>query len=499
MKEPQPMKLKIQEEKYVKARTLVAALKNRHWAGLSSDRNIVGLAFGRREAHGEMTDDPALVIYVMRKMPSSVIPVSRLLPRRMYIGGDHVEVDIVASGPFYPLSFTARERPATAGISIGNANEVSAGTLGAVVMDNTDGSQCILSNNHVMARENAAALGEVIAQPGLYDGGASPGDDIATLKRFVMINATGNTVDGAIAAITNTKDVIDQAHNNLIPTANADHPAIGLLFAGSCNRTIMNPIADVLTQLNIAFPSGAGATAAADIGMNVEKVGRTTEYTTSTVKEIDATVTLGYVFGSATFDHQITTAWMSDPGDSGSVVYRGGDGGDVSHCGCGSTSAAEALLGASLKEESCMAEAVRDRFLRQTLIGNWLVKIFYLNEDRMLERARNTTVATEDRQHAQRLFKKYGEELREAFVKGENAPQRLTDAHLRDAQAALKQAQKYMERDEVAASDKLFALVKEHATGKSARELLALLNNEKLFEEVKHLVSKVKFLRTDPC
>jgi hypothetical protein len=491
---PQSKKLKIQEEKFVKARALVTALKARHWEGLMRDQNVVGVAFGRREAHGEVTDDPAMIVYVMRKMPSSVIPMSRLLPRRLYIGGDYVQVDIVQSGPFYPLAFTAQERPATAGISIGNANEASAGTFGALVIDNTDGSQGILSNNHVMARQNAAALGETIVQPGVYDGGVSPADDIATLTRFVMINATGNTVDCALAGITGK--VVDQVHNNLIPTASKDHPAIGLLFAGSCNRTIMNPIADVLTQLNVSFPAGASAITTADIGMNAEKVGRTTEYTTSTVKEIDASVTIQYDFGPATLDHQITTAWMSDAGDSGSVVYSGGAGGDEDHCGCGSTQAAESLLGTSLKEESCMAEAVRDRFLRHTLIGNWLIKTFFLNEDRFLARFRNTAIENEDRQQAQRLFKKHSQEIREAFLQGEEAPQRLTDAHLRDAQTALRRAQKYMERDEVAASDKVFALVKEHATGKNARELLALLNNEKLFEEVKQIAAKVKFLRT---
>ncbi len=83
----------------------------------------------------------------------------------------------------------------------------------------------------------------------------------------------------------------------------------------------MNPIDSVLAQLNISFPAGKGSTTTATIGMNVEKVGRTTEYTTSTVKEIDATVVVGYDFGNATFDKQITTAWMSDPGDSGSVVF----------------------------------------------------------------------------------------------------------------------------------------------------------------------------------
>ena len=447
MEQPKQI-MRIQEDRYIKARALVRAFKTAHWPRLSNDRNVTGAAFGRRLAHGEITDEPALVIYVARKIPKDFLPFSQLLPRRFYVGGDYVEVDVVETGPFYPLNFTARERPATAGISIGNANEMSAGTLGALMVDNTDASQCILSNNHVMARQNAATLGEMITQPGLFDGGSSPADDIASLKRFITLNATGNTVDAALAQIIPTL-VIDQVHNNLIPTASADHPAIGLLFAGGCSRTIMNPIADVLNQLNVSFPAGAGAIAAADIGMNVEKVGRTTEYTTSTVTEIDATVTINYDFGPATFDHQITTAWMSDRGDSGSVVYRGGKGGNEDKCGCASTSAAESALGVDLKQDRCMADVVRDKFLRQTRIGKWGIDLFFRNEGKLIERFQKAGVERGDRDFARKLYDKYVDQGRQAFALGEKSDQHLTEQHLRDAKTALKHAQKYMKKDEI--------------------------------------------------
>lgn len=495
--------MRILEGRYLKARVLVRALKEKHWPNFRSDRNVLGMAFGRRIVHDETTDDPALVIYVMRKTPRNFIPLSRLLPRRMYIGGDCVEVDVVETGPMYPLAFTARERPSTAGISIGNANEASAGTLGSVVIDNADGSTCILSNNHVMARMNAAALGERIVQPGVFDGGVSPADDIATLKRFVTINASGNTVDGAIAQVIGgaAANVIDQVHGNIIPVANQNHRAVGLLFAGGCNRTIMNPIGDVLAQLNIGFRAGANAITGPDIGMDVEKVGRTTEYTSSTIKEIDATVTIPYDFGDATFDHQITTAWMSDRGDSGSVVYEGGAGGDEDRCECGTTSAAETLLGVDLKQDRAMAEVVRDKFLRQTHIGRWAVNVFFMNEDRLLERYQKTPIDPDDRAYARKLYEKYVEQAHQAFAQGEKSEQRLTENHLRDVRSALKRAQKYMTKEEVAASEKLFKLASEQAKGKNAREILALLNNENLLAEVKDLASKVKFLKLteEPC
>lgn len=492
--------MKIHEERYMKGRALVRSLKTRYFRNFSAtDRNITGLAFGRRTAHGETTDDPALVVYVVKKSPKRIIPPSLLLPRRMYVGGDCVEVDVVETGPLYALSFTANERPATLGISVGHIN-VTAGTLGGFVTDNTDGASCILSNNHVLADSNVGLVGDAIVQSGVFDGGTAPTDTIATLRRFVMLNATGNTVDGAIGLITG--NVINQVHANIIPTATADHPAVGLLFAGGCNITIMNPIANVLAQLNITLPGGAGNTATADIGMNVEKVGRTTEYTTSTVKEIDATVTVGgYGFGSAEFDNQFTTAWMSDGGDSGSLVYRGGTGGDEDKCNCGSSSAGENVLGVSLKAERCMADVVRDKFLRQTKIGKFAVDAFFVNEERLLERFDQTKIDPEDRDYARKLYDKYSQEARAAFVEGEGSERRLTEQHLRDARSALKRAEKYMSAEERHAAEKLFALVNEHGKGKNAREILALLNDEKLHKQVQEIAAEVKSLRLseDKC
>jgi hypothetical protein len=499
MEESYPRRMKIQDDRFVKTRELVRALKDRHWSELRRDRNVVGAAFGRRTAHGERTDEPALVLYVIRKAPKRIIPASHLLPRRLYVGSDPVEVDIVETGPIFPLMFTARERPATLGISISNGNGGGTGTLGAVVTDNIDGSQCLLTNNHVIARKNAAANGDPVIQPGLADGGSSPADNIATLKRFINIMSSGNQVDAAIAQIAAAGAagplVTNAVHNALFPPPGPNHPAVGLLFGGGCSRTILSPIGAVLNAMNISFPV-ANATVAADIDMNVEKAGRTTEYTTSTIQEIDATVTIDYKdpLGECEFDNQITTSWMSDKGDSGSLIYAGGAGGDESKCDCAVTQAAETALGTDLKQERCMADVVRDKFLRQTRIGKWAVDLFFEHEDRLVERFERTAIDPDDRAYARKLYDKYVDDARRAFIEGEKSDQRITDQHLRDARSALKRAQKYLERDEREASERLFELVSQYGKGKNAREILALLNDEKLFEEVKAIAATVRFL-----
>ncbi len=495
------------DDRFLKARQLVAALKARHMDSMRRDSNIVGAAFGRRVAHKEISDEPAMVIYVVKKVPQRFIPPSRLLPRRMYVGGDCVQVDVVETGPIYPHAFTARERPAPSGISIGPpviAGVISSGTLGCLVTDLTDGSLCILSNNHVLANENLGVAGDAILQPGSFDGGVDPDDRVATLKRFQMINATGNTVDCAIAQVSASDAplVVDQMKNNLMPTPNPNHPAVGLLFAGGCNRTFCNPIGNVLSALNIEFLAGKGSTASVDIGDSVEKVGRTTEYQTSSVMELDASPTITYNFGDATFESQIATMWMSDPGDSGSIVCKGGEGSHTDHCSCGTTTATSSILGTDVTRERIMAEEVRDKFLRHTKIGRYGMDLFFLNEERLLERFRNTEIKQEDRDLARHLYHKYIEEARAAFVEADRSERTLTEQHFHDARNALRHAQKYMSQEEIAASEELFKVAEERGKGKKPREILAMLNDEKLLEQIKQIAGRVKNVRTEeggPC
>ena len=489
------------DERDPKARHLVANLKARYWPVLNRDVNLVAAGYGRRTAQGQRTDHPALVFYVMKKVPTRFLPTSRLLPRRMYIGGDCVEVDVVETGPLFAHAFTARERPAPSGISIGPpviGGTISAGTLGCLVTDLTDQSQCILSNNHVMANENAAKIGDPILQPGSFDGGTDPADRVATLKRFVVLNPSGNVVDCAIAQVTAGQPlVIDQMKNDLMPTPGPKHPAVGLLFAGGCNRMLMNPIANVLSALNIQFLAGAGSTVAAEVGMAVEKVGRTTEYTTSNITEIDLTVSVNYdTLGSVSLDHQLATMWMDDAGDSGSIVCQGGAGSATDNCGCGTTSAGSTALGVDLKPDAAMATEVRDKFLRHTKIGRYAIDLFTLNEERFLERFRRTNIKEADRELAREMYHKYIAEARHAFVEGENSERTVTEQQIHDARTALKHAQKYMFKDEVEASDQLFRLAEEHGKGKNARQILALLNDEKLLRQIQEIAGKVKSVRT---
>ena len=183
----------------------------------------------------------------------------------------------------------AKQGPLLVGCSVGHPN-TTAGTLGCFVEVEGRTGPCILSNNHVLADENRATLGDPIRQPGPFDGGASPQDDFATLSKFETLTTTGkNLLDGAVAVLSEN--------------ASGDFDALTGL--GTLNGVRPDPL---------------------DGDEIVFKIGRTTGVTRGRVSafEIDD-VWIQYDIGVIGFDRQIEIAPIegipfSLGGDSGSLI-----------------------------------------------------------------------------------------------------------------------------------------------------------------------------------
>ena len=211
---------------------------------------------------------------------------------------DDVPVAVEVTGMFVAGALTAPLRPAPNGYSIGHP-AITAGTLGAVVQD--AGGVChVLSNNHVLANVNKAAIGDNTLQPGSFDGGQNPDDAIATLADFQVIAFDGspNTIDAAIAEVmTPVNDFVSATGPYFTPTSTLN------------------------TDVNL-------------IELNVKKTGRTTELTTGEVIAFNATTSICYECSgpfcfrckkAATFVGQIVTTDMSEGGDSGSLTVDTGN------------------------------------------------------------------------------------------------------------------------------------------------------------------------------
>jgi len=218
---------------------------------------------------------------------------------------DNVPVSVEVTGMFRTGSDpTSRMRPAPLGFSVGHPY-ISAGTGGARVVDPVNGNLYILSNNHVLAASNDATIGDAILQPGPFDGGVYPDDSIASLTDFQVIDFAGvvNTIDAAIAQTT-----ADSFSNSTPLDDGYGIPGATIFGDGDNNGSF-----DDITQA---------------LKLDVQKYGRTTRLTHSTITGINGSINVCYweFFGIcllvAYYEDQLVIdgAGFSDGGDSGSLI-----------------------------------------------------------------------------------------------------------------------------------------------------------------------------------
>jgi hypothetical protein len=217
-----------------------------------------------------------------------------------------------------------QDRPMMLGVSgsgiefldVDGASYCYAGTLGSLVQDSSNSEvRFILSNNHVLARENQATKedgqgnpGEAIIQPGLLDengdsNSCSPsGTDytpylVGDLADYVALHFDGsdNLVDAAIAAVatgcgTSTGDCVD--------------PDGQILEIGGLSGDTFD-VDDPESNPYIA----------------VQKSGRTTGLTTGAIGAVGVDVSVTYDSGTAHFTDQILVS-----GDKGAFLKAGDSG-----------------------------------------------------------------------------------------------------------------------------------------------------------------------------
>lgn len=198
------------------------------------------------------------------------------------------EVDVRYIGRIAKFNdWQSMRRPVRIGSSVGHI-AITAGTIGAFVRRTDDKRLMILSNNHVLADENAGSPGDMIVQPGSIDGG-TPDHRIGELHSFVTLQPEeSNRVDAAVA-------VLDQGIE----------AEIGLLGNGTMLNGVADPIEDVV---------------------EVTKTGRTTGLTSGRITAFDLdNIVVQFDIGNVRFDGQIEIEGageepFSQGGDSGSLI-----------------------------------------------------------------------------------------------------------------------------------------------------------------------------------
>jgi hypothetical protein len=226
-----------------------------------------------------------------------------------------------------------QESPVLLGSSGGNntdydtkGNQIAdccGGTLGSLIQSN-NGTQYLLSCNHVLARSDQGSVGEMVVQPGLIDNNCTPNGEgsgttpVGALYTWLPLSESTTNVDAAIAqvdsgAVNTSGDILELGAEQSGGALAAAPPGTSCTSASS--GTSCTP--------------GKGETLN-NTGLTVAKSGRTTGLTCASVSAVNFDVqvdyykncaeTVAYLTKTYTNQIEIEGNQFSDAGDSGSLV-----------------------------------------------------------------------------------------------------------------------------------------------------------------------------------
>lgn len=283
------------------------------------DDNIIGIGHGNKWVRGKNTGEKAVIVLVRKKQKKDALRRSQIIPKRV----DGITTDIIEVGDLRLLNDRISVlRPAQPGISIGHY-QISAGTFGAVVKDRNTGDPLILSNNHVLANltdgnDGRAELGDIILQPGVFDGGDKEKAVIGNLVRYIPLYRQFAPSQCIFARyferyFNRCIGYFKPQYRIQVLRTNEKVNLVDCAVAKPLNPNLIQPdILEVGTIAGIKEP---------ELAMPVKKSGRSTGLTYSIVIATDVTVKVFMTNREyGIFSDQVIAGPMSMPGDSGSLI-----------------------------------------------------------------------------------------------------------------------------------------------------------------------------------
>ncbi len=427
-----------------RVQALLARAGERILERFGHDDNITGVGVGFRRRGGKVLDEPVVAVMVRKKRRPGLVSRRRMIPAAIDVDGAVCPTDVVQAQAVlmnadgFPGALPEKYRGLRFGCGVSNLHDArpDAGTLGAIVRDNTDGTTGILSANHVIADNNSAPINDPIYQPAELDWTREEEAGTTTigrLKRFVRIAGGATAVDAAIAQVESTIRVERNYRGVELEPPSERRPAIGMIVAGDGFGNVwLTSMATTLRELNVTLlpatePAGRNVGSTPSVGTRLEKVGRSTSFTAGRVHKTEDRIRVEVPgVGLIEYTGLIKSQWLGWNGDSGAMVIRRERQEeeielepleresqariqalirDVFET-CEVLPAIQYAYEVPITEVEALSDQIRDNFMAQSETGRFLITLCYLNTTLVRSRLERRQ-SREEQAYASSLYRTY--------------------------------------------------------------------------------------------
>jgi hypothetical protein len=181
---------------------------------------ITGVDYGFVYENGVRQKTTGIRFHVAEKFPLSKLPAEQVLPTAL----DDMRCDVVEAK--YSLHGSPRSQcdPLQLGVSVGNAQRSTTGTMGPCVRDRHSGKQGFISNWHVLCGSPNARAGEAISQPGPMHQGTQAARIAGILERWAPLDAG---CDAAVALLVEGVAENQSMFDSSMAIAGTEVPRLG--------------------------------------------------------------------------------------------------------------------------------------------------------------------------------------------------------------------------------------------------------------------------------
>lgn len=231
--------------RWEKARSTILRFAQRY-------EGVGGVDYGYVYKNGIRTRRLGVRFHVRRKLALEEIAPTQVLPSSLH----GLPCDVLQAS--YSLCGSPHDAcdPIQPGISVGNFDQHSTGTLGLVVRDRLTGREAILSNWHVLCGSTKAVSGNLLVQPGPRHIGSRSPRVVARLERWLPLS-TG--LDAAIGLLEPGINWRQELFDSVVAVSGVTAPKAGMelkKFGSTSNLT--HGVVDGMTGAYLINYSGYG-------------------------------------------------------------------------------------------------------------------------------------------------------------------------------------------------------------------------------------------------